>query len=684
MSNKLISHLEDALKQGDANKAISTCTAGISKKPTRFISQVRKRGVFRSSRYDFEALTIKKVVQNLLQGEIAESIPKDDISYLESIISLLHIAFTARSMFKKILNNLSKKDFKACLVSVEWLFWKHHQKDHQAINQSYKYFSKEELAEAFSFMYYLLCNKYDPADLNINLIDTKAIKNGYYLKKLSELSKLLYFKRCELLIDCFGYKAIREKSVIVIKPPCPRFEQSRKLGYIHNEMQTFGDYHQSLLESEGLSLAKFAQKFSNDYKDFLFSIKTTPAKRIVLQIPVDETLKEIFTKDSFFNEEVAELRSYAKEYLLSISQIESIPIYEKLTIIDVIKFQRLVRLIYWTYEKFIFDNDLKDSELFLQSVLPVYTGSKLTKFLEYIYGEEKAKSLIELLSWKTSSQSVFDLQSSPIIRNRNWSVFPIGLVAQTNLVRNVLQRTRFRFDSNSDVDPVGEELFNSLEPHSTTIHRDLSYNWGNIKGELDVLALIDKKLFVFECKNSLHPCSPYELRTSYDYIKKAGSQLSRFKNLFKKSTFRDYMGTLIDIKISKEIKIVTCIAMGNRMFSGWEERGHQVRPVHELCNIIDSGIIAVRAMKGSEQNDHIENIKLWENENFCANDLENYIYKDSLHIPRFNNMLEIEEGVQLKGKRIIRKSYAMDLFNLHKEYSKKFKIETFKKMPFEI
>lgn len=49
---------------------------------------------------------------------------------------------------------------------------------------------------------------------------------------------------------------------------------------------------------------------------------------------------------------------------------------------------------------------------------------------------------------------------------------------------------------------------------------DISYRHG-VEGDCDVVALHGEYLFIFECKNSLHPCSAAELRTSFDYLVKA-------------------------------------------------------------------------------------------------------------------------------------------------------------------
>lgn len=112
------------------------------------------------------------------------------------------------------------------------------------------------------------------------------------------------------------------------------------------------------------------------------------------------------------------------------------------------------------------------------------------------------------------------------------------------------------------------------------------------------------------------------------------------------------MKDLINSESLNNIELVTCIATGNRMFSGWNEKGHKVRPIHELCNVIESGEIGVRMIKGMNINNRVGKIHLWNSKNFCDLDLENYISGDSLHTHKFNSMVEFLTVVKYKKKKL--------------------------------
>ncbi|WP_419176218.1 hypothetical protein [Desulfosediminicola sp.] len=675
MSDIFVLDLENAIKQRDSIAAISIFQNALSNNSSKSINQVRKKGLFRASKYEFRAEVIADVVKSALQMQATISLKEEEIVYLESVLSLVHFAFTARSVFKKLYRSISINDLKSFIISVELLFWEGNVENGSTVKTTHKDWSAEELSEAFSYYYYLFSNKFDSFELNQTRIDTKAIKKGVYLNTLSDLSKLLYLKKCELMVDNFNYIARRNKSEVYIESPNVIFEKSRKIGYINSEIQMIGDYYKSLSQQTGVSIFDFSKKFSRRLKDKIFKIETHPVKRIVMSIPIIDLFKGMITQDSLFNEEMAELSAHSKELLISEDQILTVNIYNNLTILDIVKFQRFIRLLHWSFETFIDDCDLRESNLLLESIIPVFSSLEFKNILEELFGKEKSESLIELLSWDSTSDQIFDLQYSPIINIGKWSVTPLALIAKSNLVRNALQTTRFRFDSESDVDPVGLVLSESLKRQSSIVYRDLKYKWKNQNGDIDVLAIIDNSLFIFECKNSLHPCSPFELRTSYDYIKKASNQLTRIQELLTNPKFRSYLSGLIDGVDLEDVKVTTCIAMGNRMFSGWQESGHKVRPIHELCNIIDEGSIGLSRIKGDNTHKKVETIKIWKSNKFAPQDLTDYIISDSLYAPRFESMVEIDSGVKLKKKKLIRKTYALDNYKLYKMYTESFASE---------
>ncbi|MEG4171644.1 MULTISPECIES: hypothetical protein [unclassified Microcoleus] len=201
-------------------------------------------------------------------------------------------------------------------------------------------------------------------------------------------------------------------------------------------------------------------------------------------------------------------------------------------------------------------------------------------------------------------------------------------------------------------------MSNSL---SSIFATNLKYSFEGTQGEVDVLAVVDNCLFIFECKNSLHPCNVFELRTTYDCIQKAATQLTRFQDLWQQEPFRTYLAKKIKTQPNLPSQLCSCIVMGNRMFSGLREQGHSVRPIRELCYIISKGEILLNAYNIYDPDAGKKSIikfKLWKEDQLKAEDLLGYIQEDYLHKCYFNSLIRIEQTIKLKNKSLVQESYA--------------------------
>lgn len=293
--------------------------------------------------------------------------------------------------------------------------------------------------------------------------------------------------------------------------------------------------------------------------------------------------------------------------------------------------------------------------------MPVLQANQLKDLLASFLGEQKAKEIFELFTWRLESKKIFDLQTYPFINVEDWILLPLGILTNSDLCRNVLQSTNFRFDSESVEDPIVLEMERCLKPVSSIFETNLKYSFKGVKGEVDVLAVVDNCLFVFECKNSLHPCNLFELRTTYDYIQKAADQLTHFQDLWQQEPFRTYLATKIKTHPHLPSQLCSCIVTGNRMFSGLREKGHSVRPIQELCNIICNGEILLNSYNISNKDagkQSIIKIKLWKEDQLNAEDLLGYIQEDSLHKCYFNSLSRSEQTIKLKNKSLVQESYA--------------------------
>ncbi|NBD17168.1 MAG: hypothetical protein GVY04_13805 [Cyanobacteria bacterium] len=395
----------------------------------------------------------------------------------------------------------------------------------------------------------------------------------------------------------------------------------------------------------------------------------------MMQLPMVEPLKECLRSKSIFLEETMFISNIEKNFFITFKEINEITVYKNLSLFDIIQMQRLFTFMFLLFWEYIEDNGLKGTDLFWRSILPVFELGAFKDFLAQFFSQKKVNSFFELFAWSPEKNKFFDLQTYPFIMLNEWVILPLGILSNSNLCRNILQATGFRFDSESSQDPIVFAMERCLKEVSSIFRSNLKYSFQGIDGEIDVLAVIDDYIFIFECKNSLHPCSPFELRTTYDYIKKAAKQLSDFQKLWQEELFRDYIAH--KIKSQKlPSKLSLCIVTGNRMFPGWREEGYSVRSVHELLNFINSGEFRIHSYDSSaiDENRKTTIFKLWKQTNFNSKDLFKYIEEDFIHKYYFESMIKRETKIQFKDKILTKESYGLDMNKLLKQFIDNFKI----------
>ncbi|MBC1239561.1 hypothetical protein, partial [Nostoc sp. 2RC] len=337
-----------------------------------------------------------------------------------------------------------------------------------------------------------------------------------------------------------------------------------------------------------------------------------------------------------------------------------------------IKLQRFFSILLIALFGYIESNKLLNSKLFWRSIIPTFEKSYFLNILQDLFGQTKAQELLELLSWNPHSKQIFDIQYHPILSLDDSIILPLGIFCNSNFARNVLQSSRYRFDSDDSNDPVGKLLEEALKPVSSFVQRNVSYSYKNTNGEIDVIAIIENRLFIFECKNSLHPTSPFELRTSYDYIIKGAKQLNKFKTLWEQENFQNYISTRFNFSIPTQI--YRCIVTGNRMFCGWQEQGNNIIPIYELINVINTGKISVKEFDIDENTLEGITFKLWSQDTFRVNDLIDYIENNSLSQCYFDSMISQEKYISIGNINLTKNRYVLDVQKFIQEASSKFRL----------
>lgn len=328
-----------------------------------------------------------------------------------------------------------------------------------------------------------------------------------------------------------------------------------------------------------------------------------------------------------------------------------------ITVIDILKVQRFFSFLQIGMRR-AFDRHnplFQRSLIWLNSCIPVFQRKKLIETLQQLLGNEKAEEMLRLLTCDISSDYV-DLQYSPIIERGGWCMFSMAVLTSSNLVRNILchYEQRLTMRSKEDADPMQEALRNALQRAGFLVDVEVITGTKNNPLEVDVLAYKDGHLFLFECKNSFHPCNVYEMRTSYEHVEYAADQLTKRKVWLSDPANRRRVFERLTWKVGEACSVHTCIAIGNRVFNGYDYEGHPVRQVHELLNLLLRGFVVLDGVKH----------RLWQAETFSVSDLCAHLLGTTVVADCMVSMEPTDRTLLYSGKKLTFSRYALNMQRL--------------------
>jgi hypothetical protein len=238
------------------------------------------------------------------------------------------------------------------------------------------------------------------------------------------------------------------------------------------------------------------------------------------------------------------------------------------------------------FAKEIYKIEKVDTDLLLRSLIPVYTFDNFYSFMEKLLPTEKIDSFLDVVCWEPGSEFVFDLQYHSILFLNDSFLIPLSIFSHSNTIRNLFASEYKQPNSTlrSSGDALVSKLMNTFEAISVPSFAETEI--GNT--DIDVCAFYQDTLFVFECKHTLHPVSSYDLRTTYDYIRKAETQLDKINQSFQDGKLLKILGDKLKIKTDGIKRIVSCIVLSNRLFNGNIFK-YPVRNINEIANMLTTG-----------------------------------------------------------------------------------------------
>lgn len=459
----------------------------------------------------------------------------------------------------------------------------------------------------------------------------------------------------EVLVESLDYSIEKvENGKYVLRPPNSEIERSARYEFIQTQFQQAIAFHEHN-DEERLRLKDAVERLAEPMKARFCKYVKEPVERFTTEFFVEGPVMKLLNDEGLFKEEYMLLRQACRELMTPLDDLLEFELAAGLTVWDVLKAQRLINNVRWHMANFLLPELSKRPGVVVQSLVPHFTDRTFEALLGESLGKEKVGALIELLVWKPEDSRVFDVQYQPIIREANGYLVPLNLFGGSDLLRNLLQLTRRRLYEDGRNDPLPTGLKQAFLARTACAEVGIVYHGVGEDGEIDVLVLWDGMLFAFECKNSLLPVGPYELRTSYDYIRTANDQLDRFRNAFGSMSFRAALARQLARQtgeawpIGHDTKLVTCIVMANRMFMGYRLGQNSVRGSYELAGFVQNGTYVMG-----------EEVRcFWSGPSPCGEDLRMFIKEDTTYQLIWGAMEEYEQEYSFGKCRVSRPTFQL-------------------------
>ncbi len=655
----IISEFEKWLQNYKYGRAVNWAILGLIFHHDQFLSQVRKKGLLRPSKYSFISNAAGFAIGEILKYATQLCLPQPTICYLQSFAAMHELAKGVNKKIQRLSTAIRKqKDFlfKGMIATLDFIFMTGSPGDKALSSSKADFYTKEQLAEGFSYFLYLYHTELGRPS-NLFLDKSKAV-NGEYIDLLIDATKIRIFQEFEILVDALDYSVSldRQSKIARIIAPTPDLEKAYRLGYILVGFQKALILNRKDLEN--ISLEKMGSEFYKGCGDKFVELKPEPLQRYVFQVPKIEPLLKLITQEDMFEEESLELEAASKDFMIDISDILKFEIIPNVSIWMLLKVHRLFNFIRWYTVSHLMPLTKTQPGLVFQSLVPSFTIKSLQDMLVSLVESKQAECIIDFLTWTPETKRVFDVQYQPLVKTLRSYLVPMNILASSDIIRNSLFMSRTRFYPDGTIDPLSSLLANVLRQHTNSVAERVQYDYEGFQGDIDTIALFDNKLFVFECKNSLIPCNSYEIRTSYDSIVKGATQLTKFQTGFNRKNFRKYIEKKLGWHFDSTTELFTCIVVGNRMFTGYRINGHAIRASYSLAHFIKEGTLV---------NQEGESVCFWAKNVFTSEDLRQYIVEDLMHKTMLDSMEQYIEQYSFGKYSIEFETYYLDALALNKK-----------------
>jgi hypothetical protein len=461
-------------------------------------------------------------------------------------------------------------------------------------------------------------------------------------------------------VSLFGYDLqhlmTASGELYLVTPPSPAFDYGLSLGYIRMKISTGPSVAEETDRSTLFALKTLAESIFNGSRNRIAEIRdaNTEYRRIRVTLPISPDLYRELAEIEFYDDALRD-DHLAQNFLLPLHNPSGEPVMltPRMTVEEFLRIWRLMQFLSLMDIAAVCYYQQVDSTAARNSVVRVIKADELIEMITALdVDPERAREFLSLVAANVNSLGYYDLQYRPFLQIAGVDVPEVNfrspmefvlvpaVVATANVLRNVQISNKVRL---ADLpQQFVETVAHLLQQHFTyvTINRRVK----TIEGatDVDVVLLHNEDLVLFECKHSVFPSEPHEVRDVWEDIEKGVRQLQLAASvLADPNRCRDYLAGWFPNRGPKTpipVRVVPCVISSHRVFSGIHHSGIAIRDYASLAHLTTEGIVFMGHVE-EDGSTLLHRFRVTEAEGFSARDLLDYLSPEAMYFRIFSEFM---------------------------------------------
>ena len=409
---KMMGHIAEYSSKLKFIPTVNYIVLGLLYDREKTLDTIRRKGILRYSKY----LGAKNFPEPMARAivELADDLflDKQDRQYFESIVNLSPIYELMKDLQREIANEIKRflerrvmygsppSLLRTLLTAIDWLFVNNYNPSSLADSEKIEFYSKEEIAEAISYLIYFKHNIYKFSKSDSFLIDVDYLSSPELHSLLVSACKLKAIQEFEIMIDHYSYNCSRMQNKITISPFSQDFEKSIRIGYTHEYIQKGWDFEEfSHLDS----FEEIIDELWNDgYLDFLefADDHNYPRYRWKLPEPAYKAIsKTLLEPKKVYREEARYLVVLIKDYFLDFEKLNNIKISQNLSLFEFFLLKRVFWFFNCIFIKIVYKKHESEPQIILRSLVPSFSWAEIFWLYKGIVSEQAFNEFLTLVTW---------------------------------------------------------------------------------------------------------------------------------------------------------------------------------------------------------------------------------------------------------------------------------------------